>query len=154
MNPTCQAWTALSGRILLSAIFLFSALGKIMDWSGTAHHMEQEGMAMVPVFLAGAIAFELLGGLSVLLGLFARYGVWLLIFFLIPTTLIFHDFWVKEGMERMQQMIHFLKNVALMGGLLMVAAFGPGRFSLDYRRRAVGAEQSAWERRGQSVSVG
>src|SRR5829696_5340341 len=88
MNPTCQAWTALSGRILLSAIFLFSALGKIMDWSGTAHHMEQEGMAMVPVFLAGAIAFELLGGLSVLLGLLARYGVWLLIFFLIPTTLI------------------------------------------------------------------
>jgi putative oxidoreductase len=154
MNPTCQAWTALSGRILLSAIFLFSALGKIMDWSGTAQHMEKEGMVMVPVFLAGAIAFELLGGLSVLLGLFARYGVWLLIIFLIPATLIFHDFWAKEGMERMQQMTHFLKNVALMGGLLMVAAFGPGRFSLDYRRRAVGAEQSAWERRGQSVSVG
>jgi putative oxidoreductase len=152
MNPTCQALTALSGRILLSAIFLMSAFGKITDWSGTAEHMEKEGMVMIPIFLAGAIAFEALGGLSVLLGLFTRYGAWLLIAFLVPTTLIFHDFWVKEGMERLQQMVQFMKNLALMGGLLMVAAFGAGRFSLD-SRRALGAEQPAWERRGQSVTV-
>ncbi|HKB03240.1 MAG TPA: DoxX family protein [Gemmataceae bacterium] len=153
MNATCQALTALFGRILLSAIFLSSAFGKVMDWSGTAHHMEQEGMVMVPMFLAAAIAFEVLGGLSVLLGLFARYGVWLLIAFMVPTTLIFHDFWVKEGMERMNQMSHFMKNVALTGGLLMVAAFGAGRYSLD-NWRAVAADRSVWERRGQSVPVG
>jgi putative oxidoreductase len=125
----------LVGRLFLSAIFLFSGFGKIADWSGTSAAMEKQGMVAVPLFLAGAIALEIFGGLSVLLGFFARWGAACLVIFLVPATFIFHDFWtVEEGMARMNQMQHFMKNFALLGGLLMVAAFGAGRFSLDHWR--------------------
>jgi putative oxidoreductase len=154
MNVTCQNWTALFGRIFISAIFLFSAFGKVMDWSGTTHHMEEKGMVATSFFLAGALALELFGGLSVLLGWFTRWGAAALIVFLLAVTPVFHNFWVEDGPARMNQMQHFMKNAALMGGLLMVAALGPGGFSLDHRWRAAGAQQPVWERRGQSVPVG
>ena len=58
-----------------------------------------------------------------------------LILFLIPTTLIFHNFWAQSGMEAQNQMAHFLKNIAIMGGLLMLMAFGPGPLSCDSWRQ-------------------
>lgn len=110
------------GRILLSAIFIISGLSKIIDWNSTAAFMASKGMPAVPLLLAGAIAVELLGGLSLLLGYRTRWGALALFLFLIPTTLIFHNFWAMEGMERMNQMQHFLKNLTIMGGLLVVAS--------------------------------
>jgi putative oxidoreductase len=121
---------SLIGRILLSLIFLASGLGKISDWSGTAGYMTAKGMVAVPFFLTMAILFEIVGGLSVLTGFKARWGAAALFLFMIPTTATFHNFWAFEGMERQMQMIHFMKNLAIMGGLLSVVAFGPGRFSL------------------------
>src|SRR5262245_28018414 len=79
------------GRVLLAHIFLLSGVSKVMDWSGTAEQMAGKGMQMVPLFLAGAIACELLGGLSLLLGLRARLGALLLFLFLIPVTIVFHN---------------------------------------------------------------
>jgi len=131
MLEQCKPVVALAGRSLLSAIFLMSGAMKIMNWSKTADSMAQEGMLLVPFFLAGAIAFELLGGLSVLVGFQARIGALLLFLFLIPTTLIFHDFWSFEGPAMQQQMQHFMKNLTIMGGLLTVVAAGAGRYSLD-----------------------
>jgi putative oxidoreductase len=151
---TCQNLTALFGRIFLSAIFLVSALGKVMDWSGTTQHMAEKGMTATSVFLAGALVLELFGGLSVLLGLFTRWGAAALVVFLVCVTPVFHNFWVEDGAARMNQMQHFMKNAALLGGLLVLAAFGPGGFSLDSRWRAVRAERPVWEKRGQSVTVG
>jgi len=113
-----------------------SGFAKITDWSGTAAHMEKESMTAIPVFLTGAIVLEIGGALSVLVGCWARLGASALIVFLVPTTLIFHDFWTYDGPERLQQMIQFMKNLAIIGGLLMVAAFGPGGYSIDQRRRA------------------
>jgi putative oxidoreductase len=136
MNGTCESLTALFGRIFLSAIFLMSGFAKITDWSGTAAHMDKEGMTAIPVFLAGAILLEIGGGLLILLGLWTRLGAAALIVFLVPATLIFHDFWTFEGQQRQQQMIQFMKNLALMGGLLMVAALGPGGYSFDHRWKA------------------
>lgn len=150
---TCQAITALFGRIFLSAIFLFSAFGKIMDWSGTTQHMAEKGMVATSFFLAGALVLELFGGLSVLLGFLTRWGAAALIVFLIAVSPVFHNFWVEQGGAQMNQMSHFMKNAGLVGGLLMVAAFGPGRVSIDHWRRGKTAEQPAWERRGQSVPV-
>ena len=117
---------ACGGRFLLSLIFVMSGVHKIMAWDQTATQMEGEGMPAVPLLLVGAIAFELLGGLSVMLGVKARIGAVALFLFLIPTTLIFHDFWTYEGQEQQMQMINFMKNLAIMGGLLVVAARGPG----------------------------
>jgi len=85
----------------------------------------------VTLFLAGAIIFEVLGGLSVLLGFKARLGAIALIIFTIPAALIFHNFWAFEGMEQQTQMIMFMKNLAIIGGLLLITSFGSGPLSID-----------------------
>ncbi|MCS7020653.1 MAG: DoxX family protein [Gemmataceae bacterium] len=128
---TC--WAPLLGRIGLSAIFLISGAGKIFSWEQTAGYMSSKGMPLVPLFLVGAIVLELVGGLSVLVGYKARLGAGLLIVFLIPATVIFHNFWAFEGQEQQMQMIMFLKNLAILGGLLLVVGFGAGAYSLDNR---------------------
>lgn len=114
------------GRVLLSLIFVMSGIHKITAWEATATQMESAGMVAVPLFLTGAIVFEVLGGLSVMLGIQARLGALALVVFLIPTTLIFHDFWRHEGQEQQVQMIQFVKNLAILGGVLLVASLGPG----------------------------
>ncbi len=133
MNRNIESCLTLLGRILLSLIFILSGLGKIGDWSGTASYMVAKGMVAVPFFLPLAILFELGGGLSVLLGFKARWGARALICFLIPATLIFHNFWAATGTEQRMQMINFLKNLAIMGGLLLVALRGAGKPSIDGR---------------------
>jgi putative oxidoreductase len=124
---------ALLGRVLLSQIFLFSGVMKIVNWSTTAAHMEAEGMVAVPFFLAAAICIEIGGGLLVLMGWKARFAAIVLVLFLIPVTAIFHDFWKYEGAAQQNQLQHFSKNVTIMGGLSMLAAAGAGALSLDGR---------------------
>lgn len=131
MNPGIERWLTLLGRILLSLIFILSGLGKIGDWSGTAGSMAAKGMVAVPFFLTMAILFELGGGLTVLLGFKARLGAWALVFYLIPVSLIFHNFWAFTGAEQRMQVINFLKNLAIMGGLLLVALRGAGKPCID-----------------------
>lgn len=120
----------LLGRTLLSAIFLMSGFNKITGWSAAAGYMASKQMPAVPFFLAMAILFELAGGISVITGYKARFGALLLLVFLIPTTLIFHNFWAAEAAQQQNQMIHFLKNVSIMGGLLVIIGLGPGPLSL------------------------
>jgi len=131
-----ERYAPLAGRIFLSLIFVMSGLSKIGGWSGSAGYMASKGMPMVPLFLAGAILFEVLGGLSVLLGFKAKIGAAALIVFLIPTSFIFHSFWALEGMEQQMQMIMFMKNLSIMGGLLLVMGLGSGPLSLDNRNKA------------------
>lgn len=120
----------LLGRTLLSAIFLMSGFNKITGWSAVAGYMASKQMPAVPFFLAMAILFELAGGFSVITGYKARFGALLLLVFLIPTTLIFHNFWAAEAAQQQNQMIHFLKNVSILGGLLVIIGLGPGPLSL------------------------
>ena len=123
-----QRYLPLIGRILIALIFLLSAFGKITDFSGTQQYMASAGMPATGLLLVAAIAFELFGALSVLLGFRARWGAIALIVFLIPATLIFHTDFADQN-----QMIHFMKNLSIMGGLLFVVAHGSGAFSLDRR---------------------
>ena len=88
-------------------------------------------MGLIPVLLPAAAVLELAGGLSLLLGFRARLGALALVLFLVPTTLIFHNFWAYQGPEAQNQMIHFMKNLALMGGLLVVVGLGAGPCSFD-----------------------
>ncbi len=118
----------LIGRILLVLIFLKSGINKIENFDGTAQYMASQGIApYTNFFLIGAIFFELAGSITVILGYFARFGAVLLLLFLIPTTYVFHNVFVDPKM-----MIQFMKNVAMFGGLLVLLAVGPGRFSFDY----------------------
>ena len=121
-----KAFAVLIGRILLVLIFLKSGLGKIENFQGTAQYMAKFGMPYTNFFLVGAIFFELVGSITVILGYFARFGAVLLLIFLIPTTLIFHNIFKDP-----QMMIQFMKNVSMFGGLLVLLSFGPGRFSFD-----------------------
>jgi putative oxidoreductase len=154
MKDVCIALTALFGRIFLSAIFLLSAFGKFMDWSGTTHHMAEKGMVATSFFLAGAIALELFGGLSVLLGFLTRFGAAALVIFLVSVTPVFHDFWVEQSAGQMHQMQHFMKNMAIMGGALAIGALGPGRYSIDAWWRRHQAVRTIEEQRHESVMVG
>lgn len=125
----------LIGRILLSLIFIMSGFNKIMRFSGTAEHMLNQGIPLPNIFLVGAIIVEIVAGLMVLIGFQSRIGALLLFLYLIPTTLIFHDFWAFEGQDRQNQIIQFMKNLAIMGGLLTLMASGPGTISIEGRRR-------------------
>ena len=131
MSTSLQNYTSLAGRFFLALIFITSGVGKIGNFEGTIGYMGSHGIPMPSILLVGAISFLLLGGLSLILGYKTKYGVLMLLIFLIPATLIFHPFWaVPEDMVKMQT-IAFLKNIAIMGGLLTVLAHGPGRLSMD-----------------------
>jgi putative oxidoreductase len=129
-----KAFFILIGRILLVLIFLNSGIGKVGNFEGTAQYMAKFGMPHTSFFLFGAIVFELVGSLSIILGYFTRFGALLILIFLIPTTLIFHT----NFADRMQ-MIQFMKNVSMVGGCLLLLAAGSGRLSLDYflRRKKI-----------------
>jgi putative oxidoreductase len=131
MSATLQSYLSLGGRILLSVIFLLSGVGKIMNWAGTANAMEAHGMTSIPFFLTMSIFIELLGGLALLFGFQTRFASLVLFLFMIPVMLVFHHFWDLQGSAQHEQMINFLKNVAIMGGLLEFCAVGAGALSID-----------------------
>lgn len=131
MSTSLQNYTSLAGRIFLSLIFLQSGIGKIGNFEGTVGYMSSHGIPMASLLLLGAISFLLLGSLSLILGYKTKYGVLMLLIFLIPATLIFHPFWaVADEMVKMQT-IAFMKNIAIIGGLLTVLTHGPGNLSMD-----------------------
>jgi putative oxidoreductase len=131
--PTALAvpWAPLAGRILLCTIFVLSGVMKFADWQGTAAYMASKNMPLIPVLLPLAAIVEIAGGISLLLGFRARFAALMLFLYLIPTTFIFHNFWAQAGYEHMNQMHHFLKNLAIMGGLALLFALGPGPRSID-----------------------
>ncbi len=122
-----KALVSLIGRILLVLIFLGSGTGKIGNFEGTAQYMAKFGMPFTTFFLLGSIFLELGGSITVILGYFTRFGVLLLIIFMIPTTLIFHTNFADP-----MQKIHLMKNVSMFGGCLILFMAVAGRFSLDH----------------------
>lgn len=124
---------ALLGRILLSLIFILSSFSLFSGASVKPAADAGVPFAAVAVPVAGA--FALIGGLSVLFGFYARVGAWLLIVFLVPVTLFLHNFWsVHDPQLRQMQQVNFMKNTAMLGGVLLVAWFGAGPLSFDRRR--------------------
>lgn len=122
-------------RALIATIFVWSGLNKIFDWSGSVAYMDQAGMVAIPFFLAMSIVVEIVGGLSIFTGTLTRIWALILFLYLIPVTWLFHDFWNVEAPAAQTQFFHFLKNLALMGGLLYVLALGADRFTVDHRIR-------------------
>ena len=119
------------GRVFLALLFVVSGIGKITGYAATAAMMASKGLPIVDILLPLTIAVELGGGLLLALGWKARWAAAALFLFLIPTTLIFHQFWGIDAKLVQMQKIHFLKNVAIMGGMLMVLAIGAGAWSFD-----------------------
>jgi len=131
-----QGFGSLLGRVLLAAIFLGSAaMNHIPNFNGVVQEMTKEGVPLPAASHVIAIAFMLVGGILLVLGYYARLGAALLLIFLILAAYYFHDFWTLEGAAAQEQQIHFMKNVAMMGGMLIVIANGPGAWSIDRRSK-------------------
>jgi putative oxidoreductase len=140
-------WAQFVGRVALATIFLLSGLGKLAAWSGTVAYASSKG---VPEFLlAIATAVELLGAVSVVLGFKARWGALALLIFLVPVTLVFHNFWAAPAAQQQMEMVNFLKNLSIAGGLLIVFGRGAGAFSIDSSREAARGEPVAATRAAQ-----
>ena len=116
----------LAARICLCIIFINSGIGKIFGFASTAEMMAARGLPIANILLIFTIAFQLLGGLSLLLGYKVKIGSILLILFLIPATLVFHN-----PIADSEELNDFLKNIGLIGGLLMVIYAGAGALSID-----------------------
>jgi putative oxidoreductase len=123
---------ALIGRCLLAAIFAVSGIAKLTDTAGTAAKMAEAGIPYATTIAPFVGVAEVLGAVSLVFGILTRAGSVGLILFMIPATLIFHGFWNYEGAERQPQMINFMKNLAIIGGLAVLTAFGAGRKSIDH----------------------
>ena len=124
----------LIGRILMSAVFILAGIGKITGFSMEEGFVASKHLPLPAVALAIALIIELVGGLAILVGLYTKFTAWIVFLYMIPTTFIFHNFWAMQGGDRLNNMLHFEKNLAIMGGLLFLAAFGPGPMSVDGAR--------------------
>jgi putative oxidoreductase len=120
------------GRILIALIFVMSGLGKIAAPANTIAYIQSAGAPLAPVAYVIAVIVEVVGGLALMVGFQTRLTATVLAVFTLATAILFHN-----NMADQNQMIHFLKNIAITGGLLQVIAFGAGAFSLDNRRKSV-----------------
>ena len=117
------------GRILIGLPFLMSGLGKLAAFGPTTAYISSVGLPLAPLGWAIAVAFEVGGGVLLILGFRAREVASVLAVFTLATAIFFHHDFADQN-----QMIHFLKNIMIVGGLLQIAHFGAGRYSLDARR--------------------
>ena len=130
----------LVARLLLSAEFLIAVNGKISGWSDQAAYMAAHGMTMVGPLLAAALVIELAGSVCVITGLQARTAAAIMCVYLGIVSARLHDFWNQSaGMSGMNA-TQFFKNLGIMGGLLMIALYGPGLWTIDrvWKPRATG----------------
>lgn len=146
MQSTAQGIASLVGRVFLATIFLLSAVGnKIPNFEGTVAYMESKGMPMPQLMLVGAIAFLVLGSLSIISGFQTRTGATMLLIFLILATYYFHDFWnygpddlwisshdeTVTQPKAMVEQINFMKNLSMAGAMIFLIANGGGAWSVD-----------------------
>ncbi|WP_028601601.1 DoxX family protein [Ottowia thiooxydans] len=127
---------ALIGRLLIAYLFIPAGWGKIgAGFAGTAGYIASKGLPLPEAGAALAIIVELGCGLMVLVGLKTRWAALALALFTLASAIFFHNFWAVPEAQQMVQKLMFNKNIAITGGLLILAAFGAGAFSLDGRNK-------------------
>ena len=139
---TATRYLPFVGRLMIGLPFAMSGLGKLAAYGATTAMIAAAGLPLPPAAFAVAVAAELGGGLLLIAGYQARIVAAALALFSIATAVSFHAHFADQN-----QMIHFLKNVMMAGGLLQIAAFGAGALSIDNRRKnslpATAAAQAA-----------
>ncbi|MGA9666912.1 MAG: DoxX family protein [Gallionella sp.] len=121
----------LVGRILIALIFLLAGFGKLTGFEGTVAYISSKGLPLPQLAAVGAIIVELGGGIMLVVGWKTRLAAAVILIFTAATALFFHNFWSVPPEQAQNQMIHFLKNISMMGGLLYVVIHGAGALSLD-----------------------
>ena len=137
MLSSLQNPLSLLARALLALLFVPAGFAKIGGFAGTVGYIASKGVPLPEVATAAAIAIELGLGLLLLIGWQARWAALGIAIFTVVITFIFHNLWAMEAAQKMMQQQAFFKNIAVVGGLLLVAAFGPGAWSLDGRNEPV-----------------
>jgi putative oxidoreductase len=122
---------AATGRIALASLFLWSGYGKFAHAAGTIGYMQAYGVPAADLLVWPVALVEVLAGLALVLGWKSRWAALALIAFTLPASFIFHAYWGVPADQIMNQQIHFMKNLAIVGGLLSVFAHGSGRYALD-----------------------
>ena len=135
MNPAGQSNMMLVGRIAMAVLFLIPGIQKLMAVAGTAGYFAKLGFPMPGVMVWVSIVIEIGGAVLLILGWQTRRIAWLLILFVVIATAMAHRFWEVDAAQYGAQLNYFLKNLAVVGGLLYVAAFGAGALSVDGRAR-------------------
>lgn len=123
-----------AGRILLSLMFVLAGIGKLMDPSGTAAYMGSAGLPALAALAVLTGLLEVLGGLAVATGFMGRWAALALALFTLMASFIFHRYWSLPADQQMLQQLMFLKNMAVTGGMLVLAALGPGPGSIGSQR--------------------
>jgi putative oxidoreductase len=131
MNSNLASTAALVGRVLLALLFIIAGIGKIGGFEGTVGFIASKGLPVPALLAAGTVALEIVGSVALIVGFKARWAALALAVFTLLATVIFHNYWAMPAEQQTVQQLMFLKNLGVAGGLLMVFAFGPGRFSVD-----------------------
>jgi putative oxidoreductase len=135
MPVLTQNALALIGRTLLALIFVIAGYTKIGDFSGTADYVAARGLPLPQLVAALTIALELGAGIALIAGFHARWAALALAVFSMAAGTIFHNFWAAPPERATTEYLMFMKDIAISGGLLAIAAFGPGGWSWDGRRK-------------------
>ena len=135
-NPVTD-WAALGSRLLLAVLFLWSGYTKLAYLGPNIGYMKAYGMPAAELLIWPALALELVAGVMLLVGWKTRWAALALIVFTLPATFIFHAYWGVPADQALNQQIHFVKNLAIVGGLLAVIANGAGRFAVERVERVL-----------------
>lgn len=136
MFASLQNPLSLVGRLLLALLFVPAGIGKIGGFAGTAGYIASKGLPLPELGAAIAIVVEIAGGLALLAGFGTRLAALVLALFTLVATFIFHAYWGLPADQAFVQQLMFNKNIAVVGGLLVLAAHGAGAWSVDGRRQA------------------
>ena len=121
----------LVARLMIAAIFVVSGFGKMTGFDGTVGFIASKGLPLPQLAAIAAIVVELGGGILLILGWKTRWAAAAMCIFTVVAALIFHNFWVVPAEQAQNQMIHFMKNICMAGGLLYVVVFGSGPLAVD-----------------------
>ncbi len=121
----------LLGRICISAYFFLSIADKAKHWQRTLTFMKSKNVPKANIVLPITMGIKVLGSLMILVGFVPRLGALLLVLIMVPSVIRFHDFWAMHGEEKHNEMKTFMKEVAIIGGLLLLVAVGAGSFAIS-----------------------
>jgi putative oxidoreductase len=124
----------LAGRLLLGLYFILPGISKIVGFEATSNYMAEHQVPLIPVLLVLTIIIQLSAGSALIVGFKGQLAAFVLAGLTLVISVFMHNFWdFEEGLERAHETQNFFKNMGIMGGLLVVAALGTGRLSLDQR---------------------
>ncbi|HSQ82267.1 MAG TPA: DoxX family protein [Casimicrobiaceae bacterium] len=125
---------AFVGRLLLAVLFLPAGIGKLTGFAGTVGYIAAVGLPLPQLAAALALVVEIVGGAALVAGYGTRLVAIVLAAFTLVASFFFHNYWVLPADQQMIPQLLFFKNIAVVGGLLTLAAWGAGAWSVDARR--------------------